>query len=350
MVQHSPKSGAFLHELNSLSTVAFIPKAVFAVTSQGNDIYTAMTRIVVASLRLTNPRISLVVACDPDTDCAIRHIRDPLIDEVDEWITVDTPPGDAHFRNRFVKTSLRAVIDGPFLFLDSDVLVRGDLSELFALDTDIAGARNHSRMPLAEQVWDQDVAAIEAMGWQTDNKVYVNGGVLFLNNTPSTYRFSSDWHQRWLESSDKLARHRDQPALNTALQHTQPRLMVLPDRFNAQFRVTPSVAHNAVIWHYYSSSENVAHTTFELLTAELVRGAKLDYGRIAAMIEKQHPWRCDSRIDDWAAAGIIRRGQFDGWESAWLLREMRGYLSHRLRDEWRRVRRAFGLSSRRRHD
>jgi len=339
-----------LHELNSLSTVAFIPKAVFAVTSQGNDIYTAMTRIVVASLRLTNPRITLVVACDPDTNCAIRQARDPLIDEVEEWITVDTPPGDAHFRNRFVKTRLRAVIDGPFLFLDSDVLVRGDLSELFAADTDIAGARNHSRMAFSEQVWDQDVAAIEAMGWQTDNRVYVNGGVLFLNNTPGTYRFSMDWHQRWLESTDKLARYRDQPALNTALEHTRPRLMLLPDRFNAQFKVTPSVAHNAVIWHYYSSSENVAHTPFELLAAELVHGARLDSGRIAAMVKNQHPWRRDSMIDDWAAAGIIRRGQFDGWESAWLLREMRGYLSLRLRVEWNRVRRAFGLSSRRRHD
>ena len=40
-----------------------------------------------------------------------------------------------------MKTRLREIIEGPFLFLDSDTLIRGDLSPIFFLDTDIAGAR-----------------------------------------------------------------------------------------------------------------------------------------------------------------------------------------------------------------
>ena len=60
-------------------------KVIFAITSQGNDFYSATTRVAVASLRISNPSLLLVVACDRDTDLALKQERDPLIKEVDEW-------------------------------------------------------------------------------------------------------------------------------------------------------------------------------------------------------------------------------------------------------------------------
>ncbi len=88
-------------------------KAVFAITSQGKDFFTAMTRVAVASLRLSNPTMRLIVACDAESDLAIKRCSDPLIVEVDEWLVIDTPTGNAGFRNRFVKTSLRATRPAP---------------------------------------------------------------------------------------------------------------------------------------------------------------------------------------------------------------------------------------------
>ena len=328
-----------MSELNSQRSATNNSRAIFAVTSQGKDFYSAMTRIAIASLRLSNPGLTLVVACDRDTDCAVRKVRDPLIDEVDEWLVAATPPGDAGFRNRFVKTSLRLSLDGPFLFLDSDIFVRGDLSEIFTIDTDIAGARNHSRMAYSEQMWVQDAATLKAMGWKTDKEVYINGGVLFCNDTPGTRRFAAEWRRRWIKCFDNHANHRDQPALNSALYSTQPRLTVLPDRYNAQFKVTTAVVPDAVLWHYYSSAGDVPHTRFELLVNDLVRGGSLDMGRIAAMLESGHPWRRDSVIDDWAAAGVVQRGRFDGWESAWLQREFGRYVLGRVRGALRRIKR-----------
>lgn len=300
-----------------------------------------MTRVAVASLRLSNPGFILVVACDRDTDCAMRQARDPLIDAADEWLVADTPPGDAGFRNRFVKTSLRALIDGRFLFLDSDIFVRGDLSEIFALDTDIAGARNHSRAAFDEQVWDQDAATLKVMDWKTDNEVYLNGGVLFYNDTPGARRFEAEWRRRWMKSFRERANYRDQPALNSALHNTQARLTVLPDRFNAQFKFTPSVASGAVIWHYYSSNAEPPQTRFELLVNDLVRGATLDMGKLAEMLKSGHPWRRDTVIDDWAAAGVMRRGRFDGWEAAWLRRETRRYVFGLTRHVLGRIKRGL---------
>ena len=293
-------------------------KVIFAITSQGNDFYSATTRVAVASLRISNPSLLLVVACDRDTDLALKQARDPLIKEVDEWLIVDTPNGNAYFRNRYVKTSLRSFVDGPFLFLDSDILVRGDLKEIFALDTDIAGARNHSRIAFSEQVWAKDSAALDAMGWTIGKEVYVNGGVIFWNDTQGARQFGAEWHRRWLKSFVERGYYRDQPALNSALHDTQPQITVLPDCYNAQIKMNPSMAKDAIIWHYYSAITGRAITAFEVIVAKLLRGNKLDNSVIKKIIAHRHPWRHDFWIDDWIANRVMQRGRFKEWEIVWL--------------------------------
>jgi hypothetical protein len=317
------------------------PKVVFALTSQGNDFYIAMTRVAVASLRQSNPAMHMIAVCDHETDRAVKQARNLLVSEVDDWMILETPSGDASFRSRYVKTSLRGVIQGPFLFLDSDIFVRGNIGPIFELDADIAGARNHSRTAFNEQVWAQDAANIEAMGWVIGNEVYINSGVLFYNDTPAARLLGAEWHRRWMQFFAACGDHRDQPALNSALYNTKPRLTVLQDRFNAQFKMTPAVAAGASLWHYYSSNKDVQHTRFELLVNDLVRGAKLDKGKIAEMGESTHPWRSENFIDDLAAARVMRRGHFDGWESAWLRREMRQYLFGRTRSAFGRMKRVL---------
>lgn len=314
-------------------------KVVFAIISQGNCIYTAMTRIAVASLRARNPSLHLVVACDHQTDIAIRRTGNPLIGEVDEWVVAYTPPGNAGFRNRFIKTSLRSLIEGPFLFLDSDIFVCGDLSGIFTLNADIAGARNRSSVKFNEQVAVQDFTMLVAMGWKLGTEVYVNAGVLYYNDTPGAYRFADEWHRRWMQSFARFEDHRDQPAMHFALHETQPRLAVLPDRFNAQFKFTPGVASGAAIWHYYASLNKPPHTPFEQLANDLMHGFTLDKGEIAAMAASKHPWRRDTIIDDWCASIIIRRGHFNGWEAAWLRRETIRYILRYLRDIANRIQR-----------
>jgi len=323
-------------------------KAVFAITSQGNDFYTAMTRVAVASLRLSNPTMRLVVACDAESDLAMKRSQEPLMAEVDEWLVVETPPGSPGFRNRFVKTSLCATVTGRFLFLDSDIFVRGDLSEIFQIDADIAGTRNHSREAFSEQIWDQDRTTLDAMGWSISDQVYVNGGVLYHNDTEGARRLSAEWHRRWMESSVNQENFRDQPALNAALHCTKPKLCVLPDRFNAQFKITPSTAWRPVIWHYYSSAANTAHTTFELMVIALARNLTLDSKKIKELVDSPHPWRRSSPVDDFMVNRIIRRGKFDQFEAAWLKREYREFsllidekVKAKLSREWQ----AFSISN-----
>jgi hypothetical protein len=265
------------------------------------------------------------MVCDHETEWYLHQLRDPLLSEIDECIRFETPGGNALFRSRYLKTSLRSIMEGPFLFLDGDVFVRKSLNPIFELNVDLAIACNHSHTNYEEQVWDSDAETIRLMGWQISERMYFNSGVIFWGDTEKARNLGKEWHHRWLNSFECCGKHQDQPALNAALFAVQPQISILSDRYNAQFKVMTAVAQDAVLWHYYCSAREVPITTFELLVQDLLNEDKLDKRQISAMVKSRHPWRRTSFIDDWAALRICRRNSFNGWESAWLRREIGKY-------------------------
>jgi hypothetical protein len=332
MVMHEPRSSPC--EARAMKQVnqspGSSPRVVYALTTNGRDFYSATTRVSVEAIRISNPSLRVVVACDAVSGRALKSSCDPLLNEIDELVICDTPEGNAGYRSRHVKTRLREIIDGPFLFLDSDTFVRGDVSPIFSLDADIAAACNNSRDEFSEQVYEADAQIIALMKWQVGGLVFLNSGVLFYNETPGARRFGSLWHQKWLDSAEALTGglplppglklrkvHRDQPALHAALYEAQPRLSILPHKFNAQFKVTPRVVENAVIWHFYSSGSRVALTSFESLVERVLRGERLCGNTVAEMIQRPHPWRCNSWLDDWIASRLARSRQVDAGYRAW---------------------------------
>ncbi len=294
--------------------------------------YSTMTRVAVSSIRRTNPDAKIWVCCDADTGRACKKIRDPLLDEVDKWLPVETPQGNGNFRNRFVKTKLRNILEGTFLFLDSDVLIRGSLSPLFNLDTDIAGARNHSLEDYNDQIVKRDADSLQAMGWIVRPDVYINGGVLLFRDTKGARQFSDEWHRRWLNCFKIRNSHRDQPALNSALKATQAKLHILPDQFNAQFKRNPMAIPGAILWHYYAA--NIGRhpdTLFDVLIRDLMEGKPLRPERVETMIRASHPWRVQNRIGERIFAFGVSRGNFRGWETAFLRKDIPGYLFRNMK-------------------
>jgi hypothetical protein len=297
-----------------------------------------MTRVSIASVRVSNPSVAVTVVCDAVSGTALQRSCDPLLNEVDELVVSETPDGDAGYRSRHVKTRLREVIEGPFLFLDCDTFVRGDLSPIFSLDTDIAGARNHSRDEFREQIWEEDARAITSMKWRLGEEAYINSGVLFYNDTPGTYRFASLWHQKWLDWTKQRARYRDQPALNAALFEAQPRLNILSHRFNAQFRTSAGVAKNAIVWHFYSSLGGPILTGFDELVQRLLQGdGEVFEKQVQALMRQRHPWRRQSILDDLVARVIMAKGRMDLEDQLWFEARRWQSVRHRARRYLSRV-------------
>ncbi len=291
-------------------------RVVYALTSAGLDMHSATTRVSVASLRISNPRARAIIVCDPETNANIARTGDPLRSEVDEWVVRDTPEGPPVFRNRFLKTSLRRWLDGPFLYLDGDTVVRGDLADLFHGDTDVAAAPNHSQDEIADQIWSGDREFFARMGWSIGTRPFVNGGVIYLNDTSAARVFAEQWHDFW-RASVAVGVTRDQPSLNAAIDATRPRVWLLPHRYNAQCRMNPSVSINAVIDHYYSARAG-SPAAAQRLAEQLVHGAVLEADAVRALVRREHPWIRRSWLDDLVAARIKRRGVIEDADVFWL--------------------------------
>jgi hypothetical protein len=293
-------------------------RIAFVVTTSGNDYFSLMTRLALASLRLTNPAARILVCCDQPSKDAMQRVDDRLLLEADEVLAFDTPPGTPEFRNRFVKTNLRNLITEKFLFLDSDILVRGDLAPLFDITADIAGSRNHSRLLLKDQIWSADEQVLKVMNWQVRNDVYVNGGVLFFNETQAAYSVTTRWHQNWLAGFHQHKNYRDQPALNNGIFETQAKLEVLPDSYNAQFKRNIPVASNAIVWHFYASANSKPITGFEVLLSQACKTNSISQEAVLSLIQRNHPWKQESIMDGWMAARIAKVKKIEPWVEAWL--------------------------------
>lgn len=265
-------------------------KIVYVITSAGRDAYTAMTRVSAASLRMTNPGAKIVVACDAETDRAVRASNDPLLGEVDEWLAFETPPGEAAFRNRFLKTSLRQRVSGEYLFLDSDTIVRDDLAPVFRMGGDIAGAPAHAREEHPCCIWSGDQKTLDEMQWAIGRELYVCGGVLWVSESDGAHRFYRLWHEKWQAAHRQLGEFRDQPALNSAIHDSHVACARLPVRYNAQICANPLCMPDAAVWHYFYSLRYQAHSHIDELIQTAMEANAVDAGRLRELMRSQVLW------------------------------------------------------------
>lgn len=282
-------------------------KIVYCLTSEGRDGFESMTRLSMATVRETNPDSKIELACDATTLRSLQNSRSRLLDEADAAWAVATPDASPTRRNRFVKTQLGVLIDSPFLFLDSDTVVRRPLAPLMPVGTDIAGAANHSRDNLDGQLWAEDVSHIEKMGWRIP-PTYINGGVLFYAGTSGSTAFATAWHRLWLESVISTGRDRDQSSLNQAVLISQARLNVLPHACNAQIKVTPSAAKDAAIWHYYVSNGDPADTDFAAECLRVSPDTNIDPAAVRRLVEAELPWPTTTLLQRFVIGRLLRRG------------------------------------------
>jgi len=307
-------------------------KIAYAVTTDGRDMYSSMALISASALRFTNPEANIVVVCDQESFKKLKDSRDRLLDIADDVIPLEVPGGSPAMRSRFVKTKLGSIVEGPLLFLDSDTVVRKDLSGLFNSTADVAAARNHSRRNLAEQMWDCDRRIFEKMEWPTPKEEYLNSGVIFYAGNKASREFAEAWHHLWQESYAATGDHRDQAAFNYALYMSGSRCEVLSDTFNAQVKSRhvfkaesldeqgrSTLERDAAIWHVYAAMhKGAAETAFEDLAARCVSSRQLTEQDVRSLIRPKHPWRRNDLLDDWVAHLMRRQEITAAWSRMWM--------------------------------
>jgi hypothetical protein len=229
--------------------------------------------------------------------------RHPLLQVIDRAEPVETPDAPPGFCNRFVKTRMRQVLDGDFVYFDADTLVMDRIDEMLSCPAPMAGVADCG-VPVDQSGIDIFSRSVfESMNWQLPRRTFINGGVLLLRDCEPTRRFGVLWHDKWLAWS-RLGRHTDQQALNSALTDSGIDYSVLDYRFNGQLNGRPSICRGPVsVWHFYASQSDrhldVPRTVQDEAIARFRAQGRLTPDVINELRRWPYPWQTPTVLDRW---------------------------------------------------
>jgi hypothetical protein len=244
---------------------------LYVLVSTPNDIYYEQFLLSVTSLRLLMPDAEVVLLCDTKTKETLTGKRTAYQALVSRTITADAPNTMPQVEvSRWVKTSIRRLVPGDFLFIDCDTIVTGYLSEITKLGIQFGACLDkHSlinRHGKANAIIEND----KKLGFTsyTSNR-HFNGGIIYCTDTPENHAIFDRWHELWLYSNSKKV-VRDQPAFNMAIHEIAPFITELDGTWNCQiaFNGLPFLT-DAKIIHYFAS-DLVLHTSPFILAANKI--------------------------------------------------------------------------------
>jgi lipopolysaccharide biosynthesis glycosyltransferase len=182
-------------------------KLVYVLTCGPEATYIEQALIAIWSARYHNPDAHIVLFTDNKTNELLVDSRGEVLQYVTEKIIIPFDDDkNMHYRSRWLKTSIRRLVDGNYLFIDCDTIVRCDLSHIENVDADIAMVRDENI-----NIADEDFAAAKPMidncmvvGLDiTQEKYYFNSGVMYVKDTPLTHQLYNRWHELWQDGVNK---------------------------------------------------------------------------------------------------------------------------------------------------
>lgn len=228
-------------------------KLVYVLTCAENQFYIEQALISVFSARHWNPDAYIVVIVDDLTNQLLVGKRAEILDYISEKIVV--PFEDAtlsmEYRSRWLKTSVRQLVQGDILYIDCDTIIQRPLSELDDFTCEVGAVLDSHILvkdyyPSAYQKVKKKNALI---GVEIDDEdMYFNGGCIFAKDTIVSNQLFMLWHQYWMDSAE-LGMISDQPALAKANRDVGRIISRIPDVFNCIVYTQNDFIRDALILH-----------------------------------------------------------------------------------------------------
>lgn len=236
-------------------------KIVYVLVSSDKDYYLEQAFVSMFSLRKYNPRAQIYVVADQDTVESIKSntIRQKLSAYVDTFVSVEFDKNvGLKERSRFLKTTLRRHVDGDFLFLDTDTVVCGSLSEIDDWNMDL-GIVLDLHSPLLEHPYQngirQSILNMYKIGIPKGIDYY-NSGVMFVKDSVEAHHFFDLWHSNWKSTKDLPMGFRDQQSLIKTEIDLNGFIHPISGDYNCQILGSIQFLHTAKIVHFFNTQWN----------------------------------------------------------------------------------------------
>lgn len=232
-------------------------KIVYVLTSSNNDFYLEQTLLSVYSLRIYNKDAEVYLITDKETNSTFVGTRHSIVNFFTDIIVVETP---SHFNNvrksRFLKTKVRDVIYGDFLFVDSDTIITQSLESIDDIDIEIGGVSDKHVKIEDHPLKDTIIKQVSRTGLLINTDLpYINSGVFYVKDTPLAHDLYKRWHAKWMEMQS--IQTLDQPPLAWVNHEMGYPIKLLPDYWNCQvIDGGLKFLNKSFIIHYFASSKN----------------------------------------------------------------------------------------------
>lgn len=235
-------------------------KIVYCLISGSADYYYEQLLISLCSLRKHNPNVEVEVLCDNDTLNTFTSNRRGILEYNIHPNAVEVPSEwGKQERSRYIKTNLRKLTKGDYLFVDTDTVICSSLESIDAIPYAVAAVRDsHVARPMP--AYSQRSHDTEKWIWREAKKAEIdatglnhfNSGVMYVKDTEKAYELYS----KWAEQYKSLLAHDvkiDQLPLMLANKAMNDIISPLDPTFNCQvcFKEGRDLIPNAHIIHYF---------------------------------------------------------------------------------------------------
>jgi hypothetical protein len=286
-----------------------LPTICFVLTANDLGLYADMTAVAALSVHRLHPQARIILVTDEPTARAIDRDSHALGKIVSEIVVRPTGTEDSFVGARYLRTILRELIKGDYLYLDSDTVAVRPLDRGWPKGADLAMARDRNQrgIPRGELPSIEKLRAKLAWNFRMDR--YLNAGVMFVRDTPAAHAFYTEWHRRWKQTLSLDIRE-DRWSLNSASATGLAAIAMLPDRDNWVTHSTAMLRGRARIFHFFASEygdEIPANTLLGHLISRFQQDGALDEATIAWAARDNFPWMNQVRLKHLLASGLYLR-------------------------------------------
>lgn len=226
-------------------------KIVYVLVSNEGDNYTEQFFISSYSVKYYNPDATIFLLTDTRTENYLnRHCHNSL-SYVDKIVSVDYPSDfDNKKRSRYLKTSVRNLIEGDYLFIDTDTIICDDLSSIDYTNKQIAAVYD-MHVPVNKHASFNEIKyKSHIIGYELqETDEYFNSGIMFVKDTEQTREFYESWQKNYKEAIKKGVSTDQQALLKTNSQYCI--ISELDASWNCQIINNIADLWNAKIIHYF---------------------------------------------------------------------------------------------------
>lgn len=226
-------------------------KIVYVLVSSEKDYYFEEFLISYYSLKMYNPKTDVWLITDDVTSQRIEKFLNILNVDVHK-VSIDFASSiSPRLRSRYIKTSIREIVGGDFLYLDCDTLISGSLEEVFELKTPVNMVLDeHRKLQKEERSKDiEKKVKIFEPSFHSLYDRYFNSGVIFCRDCKEAHDFFDEWNKEY-KKSNQYGNLQDQPPLHFVNIKRKCVITEIDGKFNCQMDRGVKYLHDARVIHY----------------------------------------------------------------------------------------------------